>query len=139
MKPVILCIMLASLLLAALSARATKPCSPSPCLDSAGRLDVSKCLDAASWVAVGKIIRVQHHPEGPPLAKDFATFILSINRWEKGEFKNIHEIQFKVGWCDNAQELPNDTSGLFRLYGIGVPGSESTPAAYLYIERVASK
>lgn len=139
MKRLFLALLSAVLFLSVTSIKATKPCPPSPCFDSTGKVNIAKCFEAASWVAVGKIIEVQHHPEGYPLNKDFATFVFVIDRWEKGEQRNAQKISFKVGRCDNAQEIPEDTSGLFRLYGIGTPGSTADAPKYLYFENAAVK
>jgi hypothetical protein len=128
-----------ALLVATPSTNATKPCPPSPCFDSTGKANQARCFEAASWVAVGRIIEVQHHPEGSPLNKDFATFVFLIDHWEKGEQRAVQRICFKVGWCDNAQEVPEDTSGFFRFYGTGTPGATADAPKYLYFERVADK
>lgn len=86
----------------------------------------------SAWIAVGTIADVTHQVEGPPLAKDFASFTLKVERWEKGADPNVTEMRFQVGWCENSQELPRDLSPWFRFYGTGAPGSPE--ARYLRIE-----
>jgi len=116
---------------------ATKPCPPSPCDAPSGEFDRTTCEQLAAWVAVGTISRVAHHPEGPPTLKDFAEFTFRVERWEKGTGKMGHEFRFKVGWCDNQQQLPKDTSGLFRFFGT-TSSSENLPR-YLFFERLDAR
>ena len=113
---------------------ATKPCESSPCQAPSGTLDRPKCEQQAAWIAVGVVSRVVHHREGPPLLKDFAKFTFRVQRWEKGSGKVGQEFRFKVGWCDNRQELPKDASGLFRFYGTA-PSADGEPR-YLFFERL---
>lgn len=129
--------LLAVALLASLPtlAQATKPCPASACAGADGSIDAARCRDVASWIAVGAVAGVEHHFEGPPLAKDFATFTLKVERWEKGSYANVLEMPFQVGWCDNFEELPRDVSGSLRFYGTGTPGSAD--ARYLHIEPAA--
>src|ERR1700737_1822875 len=104
------CIAIAVCVTQASSVLATEPCLSSPCQDSSGLLVRSKCVEAAVWVAVGAVSNVVHHPAGPPLSKDFAEFTFTVRRWEKGKGKAGQRYQFHVGWCENQQELPNDTT-----------------------------
>jgi hypothetical protein len=114
---------------------ATKPCEPSPCQQASGELDRTACEGAATWVAVGRISKVVHHPAGYPLLKDFAQFTFTVERWEKGDGKTRRELRFKVGWCENQQEPPGDKSGQAHAVRIfGAPASSSGEARYLYIE-----
>ncbi len=117
--------------------RATKPCPPSPCPEPSGALARSRCSEAAEWIAVGVVSRVVHHREGPPLSKDFAEFTFTVKRWEKGAGKTGQKIRFQVGWCDNQQELPNDTSVPFRIFGAAA-GPQGEPR-YLFLERLGRK
>ena len=115
---------------------ATKPCESSPCQAPSGELDRPRCQQLAAWVAVGSISSVVHHREGPPTLKDFAEFTFRVQRWEKSTGQVGQKFRFKVGWCDNRQELPKDTSGLFRFFG-----TTSTPdgkPGYLFFERLDS-
>jgi hypothetical protein len=115
---------------------ATKPCQSSPCQAPSGELDRPKCEQVAKWIAVGVISRVEHHREGPPLLKDFARFTFRVQRWEKGTGKVGQEFRFKVGWCDNQQELPKDTSGLFRFFGAA--SSADGEPRYFFFERLTA-
>lgn len=124
---------LALILIAANGLEATKPCPPSPCASS-GQFDRVKCRQLADWVAAGVITDVIHHPEGHPLWKDFAEFTFHVQSWEKGSGKQGQEIRFRVGWCDNRQELPKDISGSFRFYGMTATAGGNQ---YLHFERVS--
>ena len=99
------------------SALATKPCMPGPCVGSGGGIDIRQCERIADWIAVGTISEVVHHEMGFPLLKDFAEFTFTAQSWEKGEGRVGQEIRFKVGWCENTRPLPKDTSGSFRFFG----------------------
>ena len=92
----------------------------------------------ADWVAVGAITKVVHHREGPPLAKDFAEFTFSVRRWEKKANGVGAELRFKVGWCENQQELPADASGTFRFFGKTAASQLSGGSVYLHFERVVA-
>ena len=109
------------LLIVTSPAAGTKPCPPSPCLLENGTLDRARCTDLAAWVAVGTIENVVHHEAGPPLLKDFAEFTFRARKWEKGSGHDGQRIRFRVGWCQNAQALPKDTSGAFRFFGLPLP------------------
>jgi hypothetical protein len=115
---------------------ATKPCLPPPCEIAGGATDLAKCQALAAWVATGNINDVVHHEQGFPLNKDFAEFTLTIQAWEKGTGKTGQEIRFQVGWCENTQPLPRDTSGTFRFFGLPAPGDSSIPNQYLHFEPV---
>lgn len=130
---------LALFLICAGSASGTKPCPPSPCLLPNGALDRAACRDLASWVAIGTIKNVVHHEAGPPLLKDFAEFTFKVERWEKGSGPKDREIRFRVGWCQNSQVLPRDTSGSFRFFGLALPKDSSSSAEYLQFERLEGK
>ena len=126
-----------SCFLLAPGAHATKPCPPAPCDGPTGKFDRSSCEALADWVAEGIITKVVHHREGPPLAKDFAEFTFSVRRWEKKARGVGAELRFKVGWCENQQELPADTSGTFRFFGKATASQLSRGSVYLHFERVA--
>src|SRR5260370_3868091 len=96
---------------------ATEPCLRSPCDDSSGSLGRSKCVEAATWVAVGAVSNVVHHPAGAPLSEDFAAFTFTVRRWEKGKGQANQKYRFKVGWGENQHELPKDTTLPFRASG----------------------
>ena len=119
-------------------AHATKPCPPAPCNGPTGKLDRPSCEALADWVAEGIITTVVHHREGPPLAKDFAEFTFSVRRWEKKANGVGAELRFKVGWCENRQELPADTSGTFRFFGKTAASQLSGGSVYLHFERVVA-
>ena len=108
---------------------ATEPCLQSPCEDSSGSLVRSKCVEAATWVAVGAVSNVVHHPEGPPLSKDFAEFTFTARRWEKGKGQAGQRYRFRVGWCDNQQELPkgHDRAVSCLRHVTGRPGRAPLP------------
>ncbi|MDT8405363.1 hypothetical protein [Sulfuriflexus sp.] len=115
-------------------ALATKTCPPSPCFEDS-RFSSKMCEAVSDWVAIGSIENIIHDPQGEPLLKDFASFTFKIKSWEKGADKDLDMIRFKVGWCSNRQELPEDTSGLFRLYGKRYVIDEQSTYEYLYIDR----
>jgi hypothetical protein len=116
------------------SAAATKLCPPDPCRSPSGSLDAGKCRDLAAWIAVGEIVDVVHHEQGPPLQKDFAEFTLRISTWEKRADSQPAELRFRVGWCDNAQEVPRDHAGTFRFFGLPLPSDPTRPNQYLAFE-----
>jgi hypothetical protein len=89
---------------------ATKPCLPSPCETTGGTIDRAKCQRLADWIVTGTITSVVHHEQGYPLLKDFAEFTFTVQTWEKGNGKIGREFRFQVGWCENSQPLPKDTS-----------------------------
>jgi len=77
-----------------------------------------KCETASEWIAIGRIKNITHRPEGYPLHKDFASFTLVIEAWEKGKNKTLKELHFTVGWCimiNNCRKTPTaffDSMGL---------------------------
>jgi hypothetical protein len=117
-----------------LPAFATKPCLPSPCEAKGGAIDVAKCQALADWIATGTITGVVHHVQGDPLFKDFAEFTFTVQTLEKGTGMAGREIRFQVGWCENSQPLPKDTSGTFRMFGLPLPKDASVPKQYLRFE-----
>jgi hypothetical protein len=119
------------------AAHATEPCMPSPCSGANYAIDVAKCRSLADWVATGTITRVVHHRQGEPVFKDFADFTFTVKASEKGTMKPGREIAFQVGWCQNWLQLPKETSGTFRFYGLPLPADAGVPNQYLYFERVA--
>ncbi len=90
-------------------------------------------------MAVGDVSSVVHHPAGPPLSKDFAEFTFTVRRWEKVERKRKagQTYRFTVGWCENQQELPRETTGPFRVFGTS-PGAQGQ-LRYLFLEPLTSK
>ena len=102
-------------------ASATRPCPPHPCLDETRKLLEAECRKAADWIATGTISKVAHDRQGHPLNTDFASFTFTPNHWEKGEKQGVSSIDFKVGWCQNPTNLPGDTSGTFKFYGLNSP------------------
>jgi hypothetical protein len=88
-------------------------------------------------VAVGTVSNVVHHPEGPPLSKDFAEFTFTARRWEKGKGQANQRYRFKVGWCENQQVLPKDTTVPFRVFGTS-PGAQGE-LRYVFLEPLTSK
>lgn len=113
---------------------ATKPCSPSPCLNANNEFDQAACWAKSDWVAVGHISKVVHRPEQEPTNKDFARFSFRVVRWEKGGKGRDRELNFEVGWCENQKELPANTSGKFRFYGKHQPAPVSGSDQYYYFE-----
>ena len=118
-----------------LSALATKPCERSPCESESGGVDLAACARAADWIATGTITAVVHHGQGYPLLKDFADFTFVAQRWEKGAGAPGQRVRFRVGWCDNREPLPPDTSGTFRFYGEALPKDAASAPKYLHFER----
>jgi|SRR5664279_1352248 len=115
---------------------ATKPCLPSPCETRGGTIDVAKCQGLADWIATGTITNVVHHEQGDPLFKDFAEFTFTVQSLEKGTGLVGREIRFQVGWCENSQPLPKDTSGTFRIFGLPLPKDPSIPNQYFHFEPI---
>jgi hypothetical protein len=105
-----------------------------PCETTGGTVDRAKCQRLADWIATGTITNVVHHEQGYPLLKDFAEFTLTVQTWEKGGGKVGRELRFQVGWCENSQPLPKDTSGSFRVFGLALPKDPSVPNQYLNLE-----
>jgi hypothetical protein len=122
-----------------LPAFATKPCLPSPCEARGGTIDAAKCWALADWIATGTITSVVHHVQGDPLFKDFAEFRFAVQALEKGDGLAGREIPFQVGWCENTQPLPKDTSGTFRMFGLPLTEDPSVPNRYLHFERVGAQ
>jgi hypothetical protein len=116
---------------------ATKPCLPSPCETTGGTIDRAKCQRLADWIATGTMTSVVQHEQGYPLLKDFAEFTFTVQTWEKGNGKIGREFRFQVGWCENSQPLPKDTSGTFRVFGLPLPKDPSVPNQYLNLEPIA--
>lgn len=112
---------------------ATKPC-PAPSCETGGKLDAGKCEALADWVVDGTLEDVTHHPQGQPMMKNFATFTLKVTSVAKGGGKPGDRLRFRVGWCENARELPKKTEGRFRFYGTG-PRDAERPL-YLDFERL---
>ncbi len=114
---------------------ATKPCPELACAPG-GKFDAATCRDKASYIVVGKIAKVAHRREPPPLTKDFAEFTVEVVRWEKGEPKaKAGTLVFQVGWCNNRLEPPAGAEGkAFRFFGTGDPtvGKEDGGPQYLY-------
>ena len=113
---------------------ATKPCPPSPCVNEYNHFDEALCRAKSDWVAVGTISNVVHKREGQPTNRDFATFTLRVQKWEMGGKNQSDRLNFQVGWCENQQELPTDTSGLFRFCGTLQPAPVSGSKQYYYFE-----
>src|SRR5437867_4238689 len=124
---------LAVVLAAVVAVHATKPCPEQPFINHKGEFDRDKCAQLSSWIAVGTITDVTHHPAGMPMNKDFSDFTFVIGKWEKGEVKDLKKIHFTVGWCNNRQEVPADVSGMFRFYGPALP-EKMENAEYFYFE-----
>lgn len=101
-----------------------------------GAIDLAKCQSLADWIATGTITGVVHHEQGYSLLKDFAELTFVVQAWEKGSGKVGQELRFQVGWCENMQPVPEDTSGTFRFYGLPLPKDSSLPNQYLYFEPV---
>lgn len=119
-------------------AHATKACMPSPCAGANGSIDAGKCAQLAAWIATGAISGIVHHEEGDPLFKDFADFTFTVQATEKGGIGVGQKLKFQVGWCENWQTLPKDTSGLFRFYGLPLPTDATLPNQYLYFEQASA-
>lgn len=87
---------------------ATKPCDI--CLGD-------ECSQQSAWIAVGRIREVEEDKQPYPLNKNFASFTFVPEKIEKGDLKPFKPLFFKVGWCENPKELPENTRGFFRFYG----------------------
>ncbi len=116
---------------------ATKPCPPPPCAPE-GKFDSTLCREKAQWIVVGKIEKVVHHHEPPPVTKDFAEFTVRTVKWEKGEPKTkLETLVFQVGWCNNQMEPPDGAEGkTFRFYGMGDPGVSKQEGGPQYLHFV---
>ncbi|MBC8025892.1 MAG: hypothetical protein H7Y89_07870 [Steroidobacteraceae bacterium] len=119
-------------------AHATKPCDFVPCRGADETFDEAECNKLADWVATGRITNVKHRRAGYPENKDFATFKFKVTKWHKRSSAVSPELIFTVGWCENPQELPDDTSGLFLFYGSTTPLSTGGNR-YLHFRRVPEK
>src|ERR1700686_3765034 len=107
--------------LLALPLLASPPCPSSPCfVYPPGKFDSAKCDAASDWQSVGKIKNLVHHPAGPPLMKDFASFTFVVDRWVRGGDPKVKEIPFTVGWCKNGEEMKSDY-GYFMFWGKNKP------------------
>ncbi len=123
------------------TAFATKMCPPEPpCFDPDHKFNSDKCTQTSDWVAVGKIEDVIDDKIGDPLNKNFAKFKFKVIRWEKAPSEDSEEkiIEFKIGWCENWQELPSDTSGLFRFYGQN-KSKQYKDRIFFYFEKISNK
>lgn len=129
-------VLLAGFLVGTPVAQATKPCALSPCENSSGQFERARCEAQADWIAQGTIDDVLHHREGPPTGKDFAQFTFTPTRWEKKLESSRRIFHFTVGWCDNRQQLPRVTSGLFRVFGVASKTGASGSDHYLYLEPI---
>lgn len=121
------------------AAHSTKPCPPSPCENAAGRFNRAKCESNADWIALGTVTGVAHRREGHPTGKDFAEFTFTPRVWEKKAKDASRIFRFTVGWCDNRQELPARTTGMFRVFGLDPKAGASKEPSYLHLEPVADK
>jgi len=128
-------LILGGLLLGTRASVATKPCPEQACYLNTTFNPVA-CERSASWIAVGKIVRVVDHPTGEPTFKNFAELTLQVERWEKGKPKAApKQISFRVGWCKNARvvpEDPNERRATMRFYGAGSP--TAAEPEYLWFE-----
>lgn len=138
-KRISVVVYLTILLIAVPAAHATKPCQPSPCENSAGQFDRAKCVSSADWVAQGTITKVTHHREGHPTNKDFAEFTFTAVVWEKKRMGAANTFRFTVGWCENRQELPLSTVGMFRVFGLASRMDMPDEPGYLYLEPIVKK
>jgi hypothetical protein len=73
---------------------------------------------------------------GPGIGELMAA-VAAQHRWEKCTGKMGQEFRFKVGWCDNQQQLPRDTSGWFRFFG--TTSSSESQSRYLFFERLDAR
>ena len=128
-----------SLLLPAAPLLATKPCPPPPCEVQGGKVDQTKCQELADWAATGTITDVVHHEVKKNYMKDFAEFTFTVDKVEKGSVKPGQKIRFQVGWCQNARELPKDTSGTWRMFGMNLPKDPNDGNEFLDYAKVETK
>src|SRR5580765_3982880 len=127
---------IALLLLLTLPLYATPPCPSSPCLDyPSGKLNPEKCDAASDWKAEGHVTKLEHHPAGYPLNKDFQTFTFVVDRWIRGGDWSITEIPFQVGWCRNSQEV-RSTEGRFIFWGKNKPPVENAEWEFVHFEQI---
>lgn len=132
---------LAALLVAGSAAWATKPCPPPPCRSSpiGDSFDAQLCFRKATWVAVGRIVDVvRDRTQKPRYIKSFDLFTFRIQRWEKGRRRGVRDVRFRVGWCKNAQTIPRDYRGRWRIYGSTDPlrNKASDEAEYLELRKL---
>jgi hypothetical protein len=137
MKKIITALVITDLIFSSATCFATKPCPTPKCYNENLNFNLEECRKIADWIAVGNITDVENSEQGYPLNKNFASFTLQVSRWEKGGGEKIAQIKFKVGWCDNWQELPTDTSGLFRFYGESISDDgQNDSNHYYYFQKI---
>jgi len=83
-----------------------------------------KIAKESDWKAEGHVTKLEHHPAGYPLNKDFQTFTFVVDRWIRGGDRSITEIPFHVGWCRNSEEV-RSTEGTFIFWGKNKPPVEN--------------
>jgi hypothetical protein len=115
-----------------LAVGATKPCQESPCA-SRGSFDAKKCEGAAAWVVTARLESVVHHPADPPVSKDFAEFVVRVEKWEKGK-SSSERLHLRVGWCNNPVGPPEKVGARVRIYGTGDPNAADPQ--YLWLEQI---
>jgi hypothetical protein len=114
----------------ALVAGATKPCPEDPCY-TPNEFHAEACRGLAKWIVVAKLVSIKHHPQPPPVLKDFAEFEVAVEKWEKGQAA-VEKLKFRVGWCNNSLPPPKRIGARMRIYGTGDPAAKEPQ--YLGIE-----
>jgi hypothetical protein len=84
-------------------------------------------------VVVGRLEKIEHHPADPPVFKDFAEFVVRVEKWEKGKFA-IERLRFHVGWCNNPVVPPDKLGARVRIYGSG--DAKAADPQYLWLEPI---
>lgn len=92
-----------------------EPCPPNPCYrEEDDEFDPFLCEEKADWIALGTLEEVGRQ-------QDSDSFTFRIRKWETSQHEGVEELSFQTGACENSQRLPEDTSGVFRIYGKGDP------------------
>lgn len=118
---------------------ATKACPLPDCRDAGLNFLDKKCFEKADWIAEGKIQKIKDDFKGYPLNKNFASFKFHPTKWIKKGAAPFKVITFKIGWCHNRNELPEDLSGSFRFYGSDAPTFDKKPHFLDYVRIAQDK
>ena len=114
-------ILVSSFLSAALAA-----CSPPPSTHDGNTGTIGLALQVAPGVTINTI------------SWSIANAASGFTQSGTVNVQNSNTIRFQVGWCQNWLQLPRDTSGTFRFYGLPLPSDSGVPGQYLYFERAAA-
>ncbi|MDD5432448.1 MAG: hypothetical protein PHO70_05630 [Candidatus Omnitrophica bacterium] len=104
-----------------------------------GKYSEEKCLQVSDWIAVGTIENIEHNFKTDPLNKDFATFTFVVREWIKGGNNQVKILKFTVGWCKNPTVPPENSQGLYEIFGVGEPKLAPLESEYLHFEPYEAK